>query len=514
MRSLFLFAPVALVFCGAVAGTFVGGLVPRDLMALCDREMLRQPFVLSRSVEDPAIVREARWFYLPQIFGDFDLSMDIELGEDTDVDMLLRRVEPRYVDGVKREFAGRFSVLRLSTGHTDGGGERGWRTREQALFGPRGGGVGLAPGYGATVEVQARGRMLRATVAGKPQPWFEADDSYGSFTLIARGGTAVVHRLEIYPRSRTTWWWSRWTWPAWGALAGAIVLAFARALARRGHLLLAGLGMVLVAAVLAREVDAQLAFPDPAGLVALLAAATAAGIVLALDFGGLEALLGLLVTLWFGNVGLANLRSDDARVDAAFGPASGSQPAEALGQLVRGPAGLVDVDRDGPGAFLLGGQLVYDQTFSGGDPGDHLALQLELRLRGRFGRGAEVACLPTVDGFARQQWQLYERFYQGFQPEVIVLGIGPEEAAIDPSTGEPRSSAEQVREVALAARRHCEENGRGLVLYAECGVEPAMLQALRAAAEGGVVLVEVAAGMTPEDKAAALFRAIAAVMER
>jgi hypothetical protein len=66
--------------------------------------------------------------------------MEIELAERAEIDVLLRRVEPRIVGGELLPFTGRFTALRLST---DGDGV-GWRTREQALFGSTGTGVGRA----------------------------------------------------------------------------------------------------------------------------------------------------------------------------------------------------------------------------------------------------------------------------------------------------------------------------------------------------------------------------------
>ncbi|MFT4843877.1 MAG: hypothetical protein ACI90M_004359, partial [Candidatus Azotimanducaceae bacterium] len=126
--------------CGAIAGVLATGLVPAGLADLSERQLEKKDFSLARPSDDLVEVTEGKWFLLPFLFGDFDLQMDVEVSEGVELDLLLRQVEPRLVDGHILPFAGRFSVLRLST---EGDGV-GWRTRDQALLGPKGNGVGIA----------------------------------------------------------------------------------------------------------------------------------------------------------------------------------------------------------------------------------------------------------------------------------------------------------------------------------------------------------------------------------
>src|SRR5262245_8029625 len=102
------------VLLGALAGWIVGGIVPPSL---------RGPFLdttdyhLARPADKPLEVRESLWTFLPSpLLGDFDLQMDVSLAADTDLDVLVRQVEPRLADGQLLPFQGRFATLRLTTG--------------------------------------------------------------------------------------------------------------------------------------------------------------------------------------------------------------------------------------------------------------------------------------------------------------------------------------------------------------------------------------------------------------
>lgn len=499
--------------CCAVTGSMVAGLVPTGLIEHCERQIDKKKFVLARTADNLVEVTDARWMFLPITFGDFDLQMDIELSEGAELDLLLRQVEPRWVAEELLPFAGRFSVLRLSTT----GDGVGWRTRDEALLGPKYNGVGLAPGLLATVWVEARGRTLDATVAGKIQPPFEADDPYGMLAMIVKGGKAVIHRLEITPLPLSgMWFYSRWTWVGFGMLAGGLVAAIALLLQRRTRLLSSGLGMMVVSWLLLRDIQLDLEFPTGVGMLLALAVPLVFALLVtvrperryrwlvvpvlvigllavardAVPWPGLSKRISELadscVHLLVDVVADATSSTDSAEIDAVFGPKAGAQISEAHALLVRGHTGLLDIERQAPCVFLLGGQRLYDL----GMPADHTALMLERQLRAELRVRVEVAALPTVDGYSSQQWQMFDRFYQAFEPDVVVLGVGADEKANLEGTDTARSSRTQLGETIRAARKSCEEHGRQLVLFADVGVARDILLELRQHEAGGVPLVE------------------------
>ena len=144
---------------GLAAGWSLATVVPAGLVEQCSQDVVAQPFRL----QDEVTVTEERCFFLPQLWGDFEMLFDVELSAGAEVDVLLRQVEPRFVDEVQDPFTGRFSVLRISASQRGVG----WRTRDEALFGPVGGGVGVEPGRPATVWIEAHGTTLTANVGGK-----------------------------------------------------------------------------------------------------------------------------------------------------------------------------------------------------------------------------------------------------------------------------------------------------------------------------------------------------------
>jgi hypothetical protein len=497
-----------LLACGALAGWLLGSVVPDGLVAQVRREVVTQPFHLSRVVD----VTEGHWFFLPQLWGDFDLQMDLELGEGVEVDVLLRQVEPRFVDEVQLPFAGRFAALRVST-EGDGAG---WRTRDEALFGPKGGGVGVEPGLPSTVWIEARGGTLTANVGGKRQAAFEADDVYGMFAVLARGGKAVIHRLDIQARAvPDLWLWRRWTWLGFGVAAALVVAAFTALLSRQRPFAAAGGAMLGLTASLVHGVELDLMFPDVAGMVVLLAAPAAVAVLVgALRGRALTAatllVAAAVVTLWSfeERVAPAVARTlgavDSGAVDAVFGPDAGEQPSRALGMLVRQPNGLVDPEKRGRRAFLLGGEWLYNR----GEPGEHVGLQLAALLGGAFGAGADAPSLPTVDGHSSQQWRLFDGFFQGFAPDVLVFGVGASEAAVDDAGGAPRSTPERFAETLRQVREDCRRRGRALVLFADVGTPRAFREQLRAAASEDVPLVELTDEIPRPEVARRLFAAI------
>lgn len=499
---------VVLLACGLGAGWSVAGVVPAGLLEQCERQVIQRPFRLSEAQR----VTEASWLFLPQLWGDFDLQMDLELAEGAEVDVLLRQVEPRLLDDVLEPFPGRFAVLRVST---DGDGA-GWRTREEALFGPRGGGVGVEAGRPASVWIEARGRTLTANVGGKRQAVFEADDVYGMLTVLVRGGDAVVHRLELDARAiGGAWQWSRSTWLAGGVLA-ALLVAAAGALLARGRPLGAAAGALLgVTVTLSRAAGGDLYFPSPAGMLALLAAATAAAIALAALRGRAQrraawAVAAVVAALWVSptpvsaEVARALGPGSSTAVDEVFGPDAGEQYSKALGQLVRMPGAIVPAKKRGVRAFLLGGEWLYNR----GEPGEHVGLQLGSLLQGAFGAGADAPSLPTVDGFSAQQWRLFDGFYQGFEPDVVVFGVGDGEAARDPRTGAARSTAASLEATLRAVADDCRARGRGLVLFLDVGAPRSLRAAARRFAADAVPVVELTDEIPRREVARRLFEAL------
>jgi hypothetical protein len=471
------------VAAGALAGWILAGIVPAGL---------RQPhlhgkdFVLARAADQPIEITPARWCFLPFLFGDFDLQMDVELAADTDLDLLVRQVQPRLIDGERLPFTERFTVLRMSTARRGPA----WRSRDDALLPERSGGVELAPGLLATVWVQGRGRMLRANVAGTWLPWREADDDYGMFTLLVHGGNAVLHGLRIQDLGMPgAFRWSRWFWALLGALGSAVVAGGASALgARRGLLAAAAVAPPLLAFLLARWYRFDLQWPAPLGLLLLLVTSLGASL---LWLRGWRLLLVIATCLLAGYGAEAVLSLDTARADALFGPRAGAQPSEALGRLVRGPGGLHDLGRPGARVFLLGGQPLYDR----GDTGDHLEARLAVALRAARKQPIEVPCLPTVEGNPVQQWRLFTTCYaDAYRPQVVVFGVGPD-AAIDGVL--PAVTPEQLASTIAAAAEHCRTRGSVLVLFADAAVPAPLLAVLRAAERDGLPLVVAADGASP-----------------
>ncbi len=484
-----------LVVCGALTGWLVPGLVP---LGLREPHLHEQDFLLARKDGQPAEITPARWMFLPFRFADFNLQMDIELGEGVDLDLLVRQVEPRLVNEQLLPFHGRFSALRVSTVAAGPG----WRTRDEALLGPRSGGVEVAPGLTSTVWIEGRGRQLRANVAGKAQPLFVADDEYGMFAFAVRGGKAVVHNLVIKNLGQPqAWLWSRWTWSAFGAIGAVLLALVGRGAGLREGRFLAGLLGPLLAWLLVRNVPMDLGLPDLRAMALLLLACLLAMSVWLRTWRLLLLLLAMGGTL---EVAHRLLARDHSPMDALFGPLAGAQLSEGLAQMVRGPGGLHDVGQPGKRVFLLGGQLLYDR----GQPGEHLELLVGRELRAATRQPVVVPCPQTADGYAAQQWRLFEACYVGFQPAVVVLGVGRDEMAIESATDQRRSSPEQLRSTLLAARAYGERSKCKLVLFADSGLPGELLAALREAEATGVPLVVARDGAAPADLAKQLATAI------
>jgi hypothetical protein len=462
-------------------------------------ELHDQPWRLARKADQALEVTPAQWLLLPNLFGDFDLQMDVELAPDTHLDLLVRQVEPRYIDKVREPFAGRWSSLRLSTA----GEGAPWRARDEAFARLDAPGVGVAPGLMATVWVRARGAVVTANVAGKDVGSHACVDRYGMSALVARGGKAVVQRLEILPvPGAPLWWWSRSVWAAFGGLA-----AFAIALAARARgegpawFVGSAVAMTLLAWLVARSADLALAFPSRLSLAMLLGGCLLVAVARLLRM--LPFVLAVAAAAWLLAAGAKGLRHDDAAAEALFGADAGNEISEAYAQLVRGPRGLHDLDEPGARVFLLGGQLLFDR----GMPYEHMELLLARDLSARTRHAVVTPCLPTVDGWTGQQWRLFTKCFTSYRPRIVVLGVPRDEMAIDPSTGAPRSTPADAQRVVADAKAWCAANASRLLVFADANLPADLLAAVKAAA--GDDLVVARDGASAEDIARQLAERLA-----
>jgi hypothetical protein len=465
------------------------------------------PFQLERKGNDPFVVRPEKWQPLPAMRGDFDLYADIELAEGASFDLLLRRMEPHQVQGTAVPFHGRFAALRLST-EAEGPP---WRLPAEALLGPAGG-VRLAPGLTASLKIEARGRTLTANVAGKVLPPFSAMDEIGSLALIARGAPAAFTRLEIQavPAPR------RIPLAAVGAAIGAALAALALRLgaSRSRRLLAAGLLALqpLFWVPLVFGVLPPLAQPDPRDEVLLLCGTSALAVLCLLPKR--RFLLALVLCVLAAATAVLGVQQrnaarfpDPGPLDALFGPAAGTEVVESLAQCVRGPVGLHVPDPKKSFVFLLGGQLLWQRSEQPGQAPLHIEPLLEQELKSQVST-VEVASLPTMDGWSRQQWQLFATCFAGYQPKVLVFGVPKDEAAVDPHTRAPRSSPAALTEVIQQAAEHAKARSAKLILFSEAGIEPNLYAALLRQRERGITWVEAPAGASAAEIAMLLGNAI------
>lgn len=514
-KSAAVAAALVLVVAGAWAG-LVTSAIGRPDPGDDERLLWQRPFQLARKATDPFRVTPMRWLEVPWLFGDFDLTAELELGPATQLAILLRRVEPRPVGNRRALFHGRFSVLNLST-------ERAgppWQGRDDAVLRPAAGGVELAPGIATTLWVQARGRALRANVAGRWLEPHEALDEHGSLALLVRSGSAAVRTLTVTPLSaappgRFPDWLPSWL-PGWGigALAGAV-------LATAGLGLGVGwLGVVLAAAALALAATGAasvvggalppLARVEPLHALSMLLAGVPCALALLLLRCRLRWLVvpaaaaSLLLVLLPAEA-VQRRFAADPELDAVFGEQAGEGLAEALALRLRGPLQVHVPQPATHRALLLGGQLLYQR---GAAPEDHIEPLLLGELRRRADPTADVVCLPTVDGHTAQQWQLFTRFFTAYRPRWLVFGVPADEAAPGPD-GKPRSSPAQLAAQFAAARDYCSRERIKLVVLLADGLVPELRAALREQATGEVRLVEIQPGQAPAQIAQLLADALA-----
>lgn len=489
MRTTALAAIAILSLAGLAAGLFATS-CRRSEPRFGEVGVHSEAFRMQRKPGDPMLVTPALWLELPMLREDFDLLADVELGEGTEADLVLRRVEPRFLQGVARPAHSRFCALRLSTTTT---GEP-WRTPTTALLGEAGG-VRLGAGMPATIQLQARGRVLTANVAGKQLPPVLVEDDHGSLAVIARFGSMAINSLSVVPVARTGLW-SPWLL----ALASGLALAAMAIVRRTPPVRALCAGAALVAAPFAFATVASsvlLPLQQPDLLEEQLAALAGLPLALAIVVGSRAVRVAVVIGLALSALMLARSgRELQARVvttkelDATFGKDARETITETLAMRVRGPRSIHTLERDVPRVFLLGGQLMWGRN---GAPDQHVEPLLtgELRVAKKGGVPPEVVSLPTVDGFTSQQVNLFDRFFRPFRPVVVVLGVPRDEAVLDEVTGAPRSSTTALRESIARARAVCAEIDSSLVLVADDGLPADLLAELRVARDQGLPLVEI-----------------------
>ena len=494
------------LICGVAAGELVQS-SRRPEPRRAELQIQNLPFHLERKPSEPFLIRPEKWLALPMLREDFDLHADVELGEGATLDFVMRRVEPRSLQGVSLPFHGRFRVLRITTGPVG----QPWRTPTSALLGD-GGGLSLAAGSRATVSMRARGRWVEASVAGRKWLATEAADEYGSLALIARGGVVAVQALDITPVAAGR------RLPLWLVGLGAVLPMLFVGLVLRagaGRLAVGGLAMLVGTEVARRFAFASLlplAQPDRHSELFVLMAAAPLGLAVCLRDkiwpAAIAVALGAAVTLgWLAVCNTQERFPLTPELDALVGPDAGDHAISALARRLPGPLAVHTPESADNRVFLLGGQLLYRR---GASPDEHIEPLLLGELR-RDLANASVVALPTKDGWSLQQWRLFERCYTDYRPQVLVLGIPLDEAA-EIVDQQPRSSPQVVADVLERARGWCADNQCELVLLADAGLADELRAPLYAAGED-LALVQVAADATPIEFARQLAAAIMSVLE-
>lgn len=526
---------------GGLAGWRAGASVPPAPLPTDPQLERGSEWAATRDEAHPLEVTPAKWQPLPRLYADFDIECKLELAPDTDFDLLLRLVEPRDLQGQQLTFDGRFAALRVSSRRA----AEPLRTREGALFGPPGGAL-VEAGLPTTVQVEGRGRQVRAQVSFKGwSPWFTTADEHGSFALAAHGGKALVRTLKITNLGEP----ARLPIVPLAVVLGALLAAVGWGFGICRKTLAVSLLLWPVGTELARRLSLYdllpLARPLDASLLWLLGA-------------GLPLLLAAWVPRrrWWLAAPLALLAFTAAMLGTAdrelprrahgvppllpvvFGERAGNALSEALGHRIRSPVPmpLHNMQPSRHRVMLLGGQLLY----GGGLPEQHLELLLQGRLEAEFGKGdADAVSLPTVDGWSLQQWLLFDTFYRGYAPQVLVFGVPDDEAAVvttdgavrevrrqlgeapqqslrDPAVAqrflhgagelvgvggwfhhfwpipvrEPRSNPERLRKTLAAVRAYAAESHCQLVLLAGARLPEELLAVVREAAADAVPLVQ------------------------
>lgn len=472
-------------------------------------------------------VTDAEILHLPQQFGDFDLDATVELPEGGELDVVFRMMEPRLrptADGSEQlvPFHARFSLLRLSAKQSGPP----YRSREEALFADElVGGVKVGAGRPASVKIEARGRRVRAFVAGRWMPWVETTDDRGSIALVARGGTALLSYLKIMPQRRAT------DRPPWlpssllAALAGLVLMLSGRSPLR----IAVALGIGLPAGAFAsRELVFAHLLPSIMPSALALSLGSLCAVPLAISLAGPRRRWWLIATgavllplLLEGAARIERPRLaplEDARLSLYLGPDSCAAPFNALARRLRSKTRVHTVDGPPSRVLFLGGAALFEAQ---PDFASHVGLLTAAALQRKLGRKVEGIVVTTPLANSLQQLLLFRRFYSDLAPRVVVFGV----SSLESATGEPwraRALHDQLSTGPLPERplllwqlldplapgdqpvatpadltrtlteldQLCRDRGIALVLVTEPGTDPALVTVMQGfAASHGVPLV-------------------------
>ncbi len=421
-----------------------------------------QDFRMLRGEDDAYDVRPGHPLILPFPFADFDMASDIELAADTDLDLVVRHVEPVLRDEGMPLFHARFAAIRSST-RAEG---EPVRTREDALFDRfMDGGVKLAPGRVATITLEARGRVVEGNVAGVPIPPFATTDAHGALAFVSPRGHALVHTLTVQRVPRPL----RLMPIGLAAIGGAVLglaLAWLRGSTRRALAALlavpavAWVGGALVLHQLVPECE-----PDRASVVLIALAGAPAALALArLRRPFLAALIGAVCA--FAMFELATRVEvprlapfEDPRLTACFGWGSDSTPFDVLVPRLRARAEVHVPTPSKHRVFFLGGGMLYE---GGADREDWVGPLAANAAHRSLGEPVDGVVVPTLYSCAFQQLALFQKV---LRRAVRATGRGVRGAAVG-GGGVGAVSA------ARGARRglHAVERARvGVVGAVECG---------------------------------------------
>lgn len=404
---------------------------------LPDGLLAERGFRAQRPLDAPLLVTPEKPLRLAAaVFGDHDLRLEFELDAGAELDVVLRKAEPRgHLLGTSSPFHGRFAVLRLSTQRTG----TPWRSRDDVLFGDDAGGAQLRSQARHELGVRARGHWLDATLDGAPLGAHAVADVWGDLALVVRGGPEAAARifdLAIEP-TPALWFTSR----------NAALLT--------GWLLIAALAWHSVGALLVLLGGALIARWIFVPELATWAVPSGSGAWLALAWGLPVAAALVLRRRWLlvpgvllAGVMLAGAcyveaprltRAADPRLDLHFGARSGEAPFHALACLIEGARGVATLGDPQPRVLLLGGRQFWN-------PFDDPIRSAPGKLEGIFAAQRpkpSVADTGTVLANCHQQYLLFRHHLLRYRPAVVVFGISAFEALPDlPATA--RTMAAEV----------------------------------------------------------------------